>query len=220
MIKMFMITDTENIINKAGRDTEVAYQRARALKELKRDMEFAIFASADTAATSGVSGAEAVAPLLRGVDAWVKRMLSNSGMSASTAATTITEADFNLILQKAWVSGARPNTVYCNGGPKRVFSAWGLGSTRPRDVGLGKKLVNVVDVYVSDFGELDILLDRYTASQTFFVLDDNLWKKSFLVPTREKKIAETGLVQNYMVWNQWTVECRNASGNALGHSAP
>jgi hypothetical protein len=51
-------------------------------------------------------------------------------------------------------------------------------------------------------------------------LDDNLFAKAELVPTREKQIADTGLAANTMIWNQWTLEARNPTGSAMFFSGP
>lgn len=220
MIKMFSITDTQNIVDKAGRNSEEAYQFTKAGKELKRDFEYAIMVSATDVLATGISGATNVAPQFANVMAWQMPVDEQTGISGTTAAT-ITEAEFNRdLLQAAWANGARINTVYCGGGLKRLVSGWGTSTSRPRDLGEKKRIVNAVDFYVSDFGDLEIVLDRYVASTMFYLLDDSLWKKAWLVPTREKKIADTGLASNRMLWCQWTIEARNPTGNAVGYSAP
>lgn len=221
MIKMFSITDTQNIVDAAGRQSESAYQMTKAAKELKRDFEFAIMLSASTVSATGISGATNVAPMFASVDAWQMKVNAHTGISGQATAATITEAEFNRdLLQAAWANGARINTVYVGGALKRLISGWGTGSTRPRDMGEKRRIVNVVDFYVSDFGDLEIVLDRYVASQTMYLLDDSLWKKAFLVPVRQKDIADTGLAKNSMLWCQWTIEARNPTGNARGWSGP
>ena len=221
MIKMFSITDTQEVVDKAGRKSETAYQRKKAMLELKRDAEFAIFASAGS---SGLSGAVNVAPAMVSVDGWQVNVIGQTGtlpLSGNGTTATLGEATFNAEIQRAWTNGAKINTVYTNGSLKRLISSWGLvASTRPRDGGTSTKLVNVVDFYLSDFGELEVILDRYVASSQMFLLDDSLWKKAFLVPTREKAIADTGLASNTMIWNQWTLEARNPTGNAMLWSKP
>lgn len=227
MIKQFSISDTQEIVDKAGRKSELAYQRAKALKELKRDAEFAIFFSAATVSITGSTGDEAVAPVMKSVNGWQVNVTGSTGIvggggvgSGNGTTATLGEATFNQELQRCWEKGGRPNTIYLNGALKRLVSGWGTSSTRPRDGGLGKKLVNVVDFYVSDFGELELVLDRYVATSQMFILDDNLWAKSFLIPTREADIAKTGLAKNVMLWNQWTIEARNPTGNCMLWSKP
>jgi hypothetical protein len=229
MIKAFSITDTQQVVDHAGRSSEMAYQRKNAMLELKRDMEWTIFESGALAQATGSPGSNTTFPDMRSVNDWQVKVVAQTGLlsNATGAAAsgngttgTIDELNFNLNLQAAWDNGARINTVYCAGSLKRLISGWGTGTNRPRDGGLGKKMVNVVDFYVSDFGELEIVLDRYVPTSQMFLLDDSLWKKAFLVPTREKAIADTGLASNVMIWNQWTLEARNPTGNAMLWSAP
>lgn len=227
MIKMFSISDTQEIVDKAGRKSELAHQRAKALKELKRDAEYAIFLSAATVSISGSTGNEATAPIMKSVDGWQVNVVGQTGLvgggsvgSGNGTTATLGEATFNENIQAAWNSGAKINTVYTGGSLKRLISGWGLSTSRPRDGGEKTRLVNVVDFYLSDFGELEIVLDRYVASSQMFLLDDNLWKVANLVPTREKPIADTGLSKNVMIWNQWTIEARNPTGNAMLWSKP
>lgn len=228
MLKMFSISDTQEVVDKAGRKSELAYQKAKAMKELKRDMEFAIFASAATVSVSGSTGNEATAPVMKSVDGWQVLVVGQTGSvggaggvgSGNGVTATLGEATFNAEIQRAWDNGARVNTVYTNGSLKRLISSWGVSTSRPRDVGEGKRLVNVVDFYLTDFGEVEVVLDRYVATSQMFLLDDNLWAKAFLVPTREAEIAKTGLASNTMIWNQWTIEARNPTGNAMLWSKP
>jgi len=228
MIKQFSISDTQEIVDKAGRASEIAHQRKKAMLELKRDAEFAIFASANTVSVSGSTGNEATAPLMKSVDAWQVAVVGQTGSvggaggvgSGNGVTATLGEATFNAELQRAWANGAKINTVYTNGTLKRLVSGWGTSTSRPRDAGLGTRLVNVVDFYLSDFGELELVLDRYVASSQMFLLDDNLWKVANLVPTREADIAKTGLATNVMIWNQWTIQACNPTGNAMLWSAP
>jgi len=227
MIKQFSISDTQEIVDKAGRKSEKSYQRTKAMKELKRDAEFAIFASAATVSVSGSTGEEATAPEFKSVNGWQVAVVGQTGSvggggvgSGNGTTATLGEATFNAEIQRAWDNGARINTVYTNGSLKRLISGWGVSTSRPRDVGTGTRLVNVVDFYMTDFGEVEVVLDRYVASSQMFLLDDNLWAKAFLVPTRETPIAKTGLADNVMIWNQWTIEARNPTGNAMLWSRP
>ena len=41
-MKDVIVSETQNVVNKAGRTSEVAYQVAKNSKELKRDMEFIV----------------------------------------------------------------------------------------------------------------------------------------------------------------------------------
>ena len=220
-VKMFAITDTQEVVDKAGRRSEMAYQMQKAAKELKRDFEWTLLVSGITISATGASGATNVAPIFKNVYNWQVVVDAHTGISGQATAATITEAEFNRdLLQTAWSNGAKPNAVYVGGSLKRLISGWGTSTSRPRDMGERRRIVNVVDYYLSDFGELEIVLDRYVASQLMYILDDSLWKKAMLVPVRMKDIPPTGLVKNHMIWTQWGLEARNPTGNCIGYSGP
>ena len=64
--KKFSITETEEVTDKAGRNSEVAYQKANKLKELANDIEYALIINA-----SAVSGGTATARQLKGLSGWI-----------------------------------------------------------------------------------------------------------------------------------------------------
>src|SRR3989337_2754408 len=90
MIKMFSITDTQNIVDKAGRNSESAYQMTKAAKELKRDMEWSIMTTSGAdAIISGASGYVDVAPRLKGVYFWQFNVKTQTGISGQATVAAI-----------------------------------------------------------------------------------------------------------------------------------
>src|SRR4051812_8027132 len=65
--KDVVVTGTQEVVDKAGRNSEIAYQMAKRAKELKRDMESVI-----TSNQAGVAGATATARKLKGLEAWLR----------------------------------------------------------------------------------------------------------------------------------------------------
>lgn len=223
--KQFLITDIADYVDAAGRAKESAYQLVKAGKELKRDFEWSQFDTSSGA--SGYAGTTSAASKMTNMSYFVWNVTGNTGYSGqfhqnvalcATADTTITEAAFNLVLQDIWDEGGRPNAVYVNGALKRLVSGWGTSTSRVWDG--GKKITNSVDVYESDFGVLSLKLDRYCWSAIGYILDESLWKKAELVPTRRVEIGRTGLAQPFMLHAAWTLEARNPTGNGLFLSKP
>jgi hypothetical protein len=216
MIKQFTVSDTQNVVSKAGRTSESSYQLTKAAKELKRDFEYILFATAEQA-----SGDVSAVPVMQSVYSWqVCCGVTSGGHSILTATTcaTMSESSFNIGLQNIWTQGGSPNTVYVNAPLKRVLSSWATSSSR---VWTGdKKIVNTMSVYESDFGVLETVLDRYVASNMVYILDDNLYKKAILVPVKAVPLAKRGLGVDNMLWTQWTIEARNPSGSGHTFSAP
>ena len=220
-VKQFMITDVADVVNTAGRAKESAYHLVKAGKELKRDFEFSQFTNASAA--SGSAGTAAAAPKMTNLSYYVTNVTGNTGYSGvirtgqtemcATALTVITEGCFNLILQDIWDEGGRPNAVYVGGLNKRLISGWGTSASRVWDG--AKKITNAVDVYESDFGVLQLKLDRYCFSAFGYILDESLWKRAELHPTRRVEIGRTGLGTPFMLHSAWTLEARNPTGNGF-----
>lgn len=61
-----MISRTENIVDKAGRDKEVDYQTVKKTKEIKRDMDFSLIQN-----TTYNAGATGTARQTRGLAGWI-----------------------------------------------------------------------------------------------------------------------------------------------------
>jgi galactitol-specific phosphotransferase system IIB component len=66
MDKVVTITGTQEAVDKAGRASEIAYQIAKAAKELKRDLESSL-----TANNAEVTGGSGTAREMGGLGAWV-----------------------------------------------------------------------------------------------------------------------------------------------------
>lgn len=75
--KNFVISDTEEVVNKAGRKSEIAYQKVKRLKELKRDMEVALIQN-----TTFNAGALGTARQLRGLAGWIRQGSVGAGTGA------------------------------------------------------------------------------------------------------------------------------------------
>jgi hypothetical protein len=230
--KAFTITDTQEIVNKAGRGKESAYQLAKAGAEIKRDYEFRIF-DYDGSAT-GVAGSTTRARQMRTLHGWIADVTACTGvsgvggtlvtgltragiLSASATGAQIAESTFNEILQAVWNEGGRPNAVYVGGALGRLLAGWATSTSRVWDG--SKKVTNAIPVYESMFGTLEVKLDHHTASSFGYLVDEKLWKKSVLKPTGLKSLASRGLGDDFLLWSEWTIEARNPSGNGMFISA-
>jgi len=213
----FSVTETQQVVNKAGRGNEGAYQLKNAAKALKNDMEWTLFNW--TSSASGAAGSSTAPRYMRSMHDWVINVTGNTGYSGlpaytitgwMTANAVIAESTFNQILQDIWDEGGRPNVVYTGGALRRLVNGWGTSTSRVWDG--SKKITNDVNVYESSFGVLQLKLERHSASSIGYILDESLFKKAVLIPTGMVEISKTGLGDNYMLRNEWTIESRNASG--------
>ena len=219
------VTDTQEVVSKGGRMSEMQYQKSKKLKELKNDME-KMLVTHSTAASAG-AGSTTVPRRMSNVWFWTVNVNTHTGFSGYASSsdidttltgTTITETVFNDIVQNIWADGGRPNSVYVNGTLKRLISGWGTSTSR---VWQGATTItNKVDVYEGDFTTLEMKLERQIASSLGLILQDDKWKKGFLIPAHEIMIGKTAAAKDFMYQAEWTIEARNPTANGLFISAP
>lgn len=216
--KVPRVTGTQQAVDKAGRDSEMAYQVALKMKELKRDMETDL-----TANNARVAGNDSTARELAGVEAWIA---TNDDFGATGASPTgngtdargdgtqraFTEAQLKTVIRNAWNSGGEPDTVMVGAFNKQQASLFTGGATR-MDKSEDKRLTAAVDVYVSDFGELRMVPNRFSRSRSALVLDMSLWKIAYLRPLKTVELAKTGDTERKQLIVEYTLECLNEKGN-------
>lgn len=203
--KPFQVSSTQDVVSKAGRDREYAYQMEKKMKELARDIEYAIVNGAS--ATSGTSGA---AREMKGVLAWITTT-NETGSGSGTEA--LTESMFNDALQDISAQGGNPDTVYTNGFQKRAISGFTANSTRNIEAESGK-LNRRVDVYESDFGILEVIYDREMSTDKVAILQKDMWEIGILRPVAHKEVPSVGDSRKGVIEGELTLISKNekASG--------
>lgn len=208
--KIFAISDTEEVVNKAGRDSEVAYQTTLKMKSLARDIEYGLIVNA-----SAVSGASGTARQLKGLDGWITTNITTG--ATGTGSSALTETLLNDNLQLIWAQGGTPRNVLCGAYQKRKIDAF---TTNTRNMAADDKaLVSAVDVYKSSFGNLAVRLHQIVNTslpgQIFILGDLNLWKKAWLRPIKKTQLAKTGSSEKYMIEAELTLEARQEKGSGI-----
>lgn len=202
--KVVEVSSTANQVNGVGNAQTVAEQVAYKLKELKRDMETMLLDNvAASAGASGTARQSAGLPAFlttntdRGVGG-ADGTTSGSGSSGypNAAATdgttrTLTEALLKGVIADCWDAGAEPSVVLCGSGAKQTISTFTGNATRYKEAE-DSKLNAAIDVYISDFGELQIVPSRFQRSRDVFVLDPNYASVAYLQTAKQEKLAKTG----------------------------
>lgn len=207
--KVFSVTDTQDVVDKAGRDNEISYQTQMKLKELANDIEYAMVIN-----TTAAAGATGTARQMKGLLGWIT---TNVTTGTGAGNEPLTESMLNDNLQLIWAAGGKPANVLCGAFQKRKISAF---TTNTRDVSADeKKLTSAVDIYQSDFGTIAIrlhhILNTNKPDQLIVLGDMNLWKKAWLRPVKQEKLARTGASTKYMIEAELTVEARQEKGSGI-----
>ncbi|WP_457641452.1 DUF5309 domain-containing protein [Persephonella sp.] len=203
--KGYGVSGTQEAVLKAGIKSEIAYQMAKAMKEIARDVEYAIINN-----TAAVAGNATTARQMGGVQAFVTtNVLANAGTPRA-----LTETLLNDGLQQAWESGGNPDVVVVNGANKRTISGFTAGATK-EIYAKDKRLVASVDVYESDFGLVRIIANRWMPADKVFILEKGRFKTAYLRPFKQEEKAKTGDKVEKVVVGELTLEVRAEKANAI-----
>ncbi len=225
--KTIVLSATEEVVNKAGRRSELAYQIAKRGAELKRDQEFTMLNGA-VAAAGNTTTARGTASL----NAFVKTNYDMQTNGANPDYTTLpnsartdgnvrtfTETILKNVIQKVWSAGGTPKILMT--GPvnkQRVSGFSGIASSRFNIDGGAKPatLVGAVDVYVSDFGNVQVIANRFQRERDAWVIDPDYAKLMTLRPYQQVELAKTGDAEKRMLIVEWglKVTAENAHGIA------
>jgi hypothetical protein len=208
--KTMVLSATEEVVNKAGRRSEMAYQTAKKSMELKRDQEFTLLNGAVAAAgsTSTARGTASLGAFLKtNIDKASDgtnpsyTTLPNSARTDGTV-RTFTETILKNVIQKVWSSGGTPKILMC--GPvnkQRVSGFAGIASSR-FNINGGEKpatLIGAVDLYVSDFGTVAVIANRFQRERDAWIIDPDYAKMAVLRPYQKIDLAKSGDADKAMV---------------------
>ena len=206
--KKVVVSNTQQAMNPAGRKDELAYQLSLASLEIKRDMEAGLTQS-DVLATSPRQS--------RGLRGWVVDNVNrNGGTLASYTANTgytagtqraFTEAQVKDVLQQVFAAGGEPDMIILPPAAKQTFSGFTGNATR-MDKSEDAKLYSAVDFYVSDFGTLQCVPNRFMAARDVFVLQSDKLAVAYLRPFQTFELAQTGDALQRELVVEYTLECR------------
>ena len=219
--KSVIVSGTLDSVSKAGRNNELAYQISKASKELKRDMETSL-----TANQAPVTGDDSTPRRLAGLESWIKTNTSKGGGSGADPTTSgtnartdgtqraFTEDQLKSVIKSVWNAGGDPTMVMVGPFNKQKLSGFTGNSTR-FDAGADATLYTSVDVYASDFGQLQVVPNRFSRDRDAWVLDMNYWGIAFLRDFTMHELAKTGDTEKRQLLVEATLESRNEGASGL-----
>ena len=225
--KVVEVSDTSNAVNGAGDAQTLAKQIAYKLKEMKRDMESMLLSN--VAASAGSSG---TARQTAGLPAWLRTNVDRGGGGADgttsgsgtsvypdAAATDGTERELTETLLKSviascWDEGAEPSIVMVGSQAKQKISTFSGNATRFKEAE-DSKLNAAIDVYISDFGELQVVPNRFQRSRDVFVLDPSYARVGYLKNTTQTELARTGHSERRLISAEYGLQIDNEAAHGV-----
>lgn len=201
MSDVFKITATADVVKTYGRAKETAYQLAKTGEELKRDLEFT-FVGRNGAA---VAGAETVTP--REMASALNMIDAGNVIAGGTAALTET-----MILnchRATYDAGGEPEILMIKPSDALIVAGFAAASGRQRDFASNRTITNVVDLYVSPWGELKVVINRFILSTVAFLYNPDMYKKCVLRNWTREKLAKDGDSERHMVVGEFSLKHKN-----------
>lgn len=225
--KTAIVSGTQEVVSKAGRSSEIAYQMTNRSKELKRDMEFALIGNPSGANAGAAGTARVTASML----AWIKTNvdMGTGGVNpawpsgAPTAARTdgtqraFTETILKNVLALTWTSGGNPTMLLVGGTQKGVVSGFAGIATRMRDVASksSAQIIGSADVYVGDFSTVSIVADRFQRNRDAWVIDPKMASVAYLRPFQTIPLAKTGDTEKRLLQVEFGLKVNNEAAFGL-----
>jgi hypothetical protein len=223
MDKTVVITGTQEAVDKAGRASELAYQIAKKSKELKRDIESTLLTNQARAA-----GSSSAARTFASMGAWIATNsnkasdgtdpTASDGSDARNDGTqrSLTEDMLKDVIKGTWNAGGNPSVIMVGPFNKQKISGFTGGNTR-FDASEDKTLYTSIDVYSSDFGDLEVVPNRFSRDRDALVLDMDYWSVGFLRDFTMHELSKTGDAEKRQILAELTLISRNegASGGVF-----
>ena len=211
--KVIQVSTTDDVVDKAGRSTETAYQLSKASAEIKRDMESIILSDQEKNAGNNATGfpVTSEARLLGGLASWIKTN------TVDTAGGALTEDMLKEAVLKAYNSGGEPDVLLVSPANKQVVSTFaGIAEQRyqaPKSS--PTTIIGAADVYLSDFGSVSVVPDRFLSDDFSYVLDPSMASVAYLRPFKSQKLAKMGDSEKHLLNVEYTLVVNNEAAHAM-----
>lgn len=220
--KAARVAGTEDFVKAPGQTQSMKQQIVYRSQEIKRDMEKQMLSnkasSAGSSSTARVSGSFS-SWLETNVDRGVSG--SSGGFSGSTVSApsdgtqrTLTESMLKDVISSCWTEGATPKMVMVGSHNKEVISGFTGNATRFKSAE-DKKLIASIDVYASDFGEVQIVPNRFSRERDAYVIDPSKVEICYLREMQHQELAKTGDAETRQVLCEYSLKVSNEKAHGV-----
>jgi len=226
--KVINVSGTSGSVDTAGMKTVEAYLLAKRGRELKRDMETILLSN-----QAAVVGNASTARKLAGFPAWIKTNTVANGLTAPTLSSTtdgypnagwtgtktgdaFTEAMLKTAISSLWSSGGEVKMALTGPFNKVKFSLFSGIAVNRVNVNDPKQtfILGAADVYVSDFGNLDVVPDLFTDESFVHLIDPEYVKIAYLRPFQRNPLAKTGDSRRTQMLAEYTLVVQTEKAHA------
>ena len=230
--KTVSVSGSNEASDAAGRASEMAYQLAKKGLELKRDMEKTLVGTSKAQA----AGDGSTARELGSITSWLRTNVvrEGTGSTGTGGSTTVdsadwgvgkgvpnngtadvfVEADLTNVVEDIWEQGGNPSIIMCGAFQKSKITAFTGNATKFKEVA-DKTIVNAVDVYVSDYGELTVVPNRLMATDKVFVIQPDMWSVDYYRDFQTTDLAKVGDSEEKQMLVEYTLCSKNEKASGM-----
>lgn len=230
--KVAQVSGTDQVVKSVKGIGKLDYELMKKAKELKTDMESALFAN-----QAYNAGNASTARVLAGIPTWLTSNTEfNSGGTPAGANPTgngsntrtdsgttvpLTEAQVKTVLADSFTnSGKFPSLAFMSAPHKQQFSAFTGNVTRFVDVSSDKAaLETAYEVYVSDFGRVKLIPSRLVRAHDIIFINPQYIALAYLRAFERVPLSKTGDSDRAALYAEYTLEMRNQDAHAAIYDA-
>ena len=221
--KVIAVSGTQGAVDAAGRADEMAYQVAKKSKELKKDMEFVLIKGQVQAV-----GSATAARALGSIPTWIATngdagtggaLSTGSGTDLPNSGTDrdLTETILKTVIKEVYESGGEMDMLVVPPSMKQTVSGFNANTTR---FGQAENRVEyaAIDVYSSDFGDLQVVPNRVmavTSESNAFLIQRDMMATAYLRDFQVQDLAKTGDSEKKQLLAEYTLEVRNEAAHGI-----
>jgi hypothetical protein len=229
--KVVGVSGTVEAVDKAGMKSYLAYEMAKASSELKRDMESILLFNQAAAV-----GSASVARKTAGLPAWLRTNVNkasngdnptmsstndgypNAGRTDGTQ-RTFTETMLKDVIQDVWAQGGDPKVAMMGPHNKTVASGFaGIAANRVNQSAGAPKAFSIVataDIYLSDFGKVAFVANRFQRERDVFVLDPEYASVAYLRNFKTEDLAKSGDSSKKMILVEYGLKVKTEKAHGI-----
>lgn len=223
--KNVVLSGTQEVVNKAGRRSELAYQIAKRGSELRRDIEFGCLNN-----QGAVAGNTTTARKTGSMQAFLKTNVNKASDGVDPVYSTIptdvrtdgtarafTQTILNDVIQQVWTEGGTPKMLLVGAFNKQAASAFaGIAGSRFNVTGAKPStIIASADIFVSDFGNVSIVPSRFQKASDAFVIDPEYASIDYLRPMQTMEMAKTGDAEKRLLLCEWGLRIHSEKAHGL-----
>jgi len=206
--KSIKVSGTADAVSTYGRAKDTAYEMGKKSKELKRHLEHTLVGlPTQVAAVGDASTARDMAPYVA--------QIATANKESNAGNRTLTEALILANLETVYNAGGEPSVIMVTPSHSTIVAGFAAASGRTRDFAKGKTVVNVVDLYVSPFGEQKVVLNRFLSANETLIFNPADWKLQVLRNWFREPLAKVGDSTRHQIVGEFSLKHSNQTASGL-----